>query len=223
MPSSASELASVPKWAGCGLQVAAPLPCWLARPPTGQPAAPPCFPCSSALAARFYAVVSLGRNICGHPRIVHGGLTAALIDETLGGLMFALRSAQDISLPGPMYTVGAGCWGGVAGWLGATPRRHASWQVAAWQAAGQARIPPQPRTPRPMPHAAYHVPPLPRMRLFARASSAFRLHMLHPPPSCHLVSPNRSSWTSATGPRSTPAPWCCAPQRWRAWRGASCG
>jgi len=33
---------------------------------------------------KFYAVVSLGREVCGFPRIVHGGLTAAIIDEVRG-------------------------------------------------------------------------------------------------------------------------------------------
>lgn len=54
---------------------------------------------------RFYAVISLGRAVCGFPRIVHGGLTAAIIDETLGGLMFALKQSSAIQLPGPMFTV----------------------------------------------------------------------------------------------------------------------
>lgn len=56
---------------------------------------------------RFCAVVSLGRNTCGHPRVVHGGLTAAIIDESLGGLIFALMQDKQAAadLPWPMYTV----------------------------------------------------------------------------------------------------------------------
>lgn len=106
-------------------------------------------------------MVTLGRDICGHPRIVHGGLTAAIMvrgqgwspwawgspgaasvcragrggglacsqlcpsaqwkassgrnaewgrrslpqDETLGMLMFSLKRSEQITLPGPMFTV----------------------------------------------------------------------------------------------------------------------
>ena len=34
----------------------------------------------------FSSIITLGKNVCGHPTIVHGGLTAAIVDETLGGL-----------------------------------------------------------------------------------------------------------------------------------------
>lgn len=83
--------------------------------------------------SRFYAVVSLGRNICGHPRIVHGGLTAALIDETLGCLMFALKNSWAISLPGPMFTVRAGArrpmaWAGVVAGVGPAWQPQLRWQ-----------------------------------------------------------------------------------------------
>ncbi|PSC67606.1 Acyl-coenzyme A thioesterase THEM4 [Micractinium conductrix] len=56
---------------------------------------------------RFHAVVALGRNTCGHPRVVHGGLTAAIIDESLGGLIFAIMQDKQAAaeLPWPMYTV----------------------------------------------------------------------------------------------------------------------
>ena len=37
---------------------------------------------------------SLGREVCGFPRIVHGGLTAAIIDESFGGLLFALKKQR---------------------------------------------------------------------------------------------------------------------------------
>jgi hypothetical protein len=29
-----------------------------------------------------HSVLSLGVDVCGHPRIVHGGLTSAVFDET---------------------------------------------------------------------------------------------------------------------------------------------
>ena len=47
---------------------------------------------------------------------MHGGLTAAIIDETLGGLMFSLKRSQHITLPGPMFTVGGGFGAGSVGW-----------------------------------------------------------------------------------------------------------
>ncbi|KAK9845096.1 hypothetical protein WJX74_010532 [Apatococcus lobatus] len=63
---------------------------------------------------QFATIVTLGSNICGHPKICHGanpqalnhqtGLTAAVIDETLGGLIYMLK--RDGSLPpGPAFTV----------------------------------------------------------------------------------------------------------------------
>jgi hypothetical protein len=33
----------------------------------------------------FHTVVRVGRDVCGYPRTVHGGLTAAISDETFGG------------------------------------------------------------------------------------------------------------------------------------------
>lgn len=40
----------------------------------------------------FKAIVALGREVAGFPRIVHGGLTAAIFDEVFGGLLFCLKS-----------------------------------------------------------------------------------------------------------------------------------
>ena len=41
------------------------------------------------------------REVCGYPNTVHGGLTAAIMDEAFGGLMFNIwRSGQlGLSLP----------------------------------------------------------------------------------------------------------------------------
>ncbi len=50
-------------------------------------------------------MVSLGREVCGFPRIVHGGLTAAIIDESFGGLLFALKQSRALNFWGPAYTV----------------------------------------------------------------------------------------------------------------------
>ena len=44
-------------------------------------------------------------EICGYPRIVHGGLTAAVVDECLGFLMFALKHQRALPFWGPAYTV----------------------------------------------------------------------------------------------------------------------
>lgn len=56
----------------------------------------------------FKAIVALGREVAGFPRIVHGGLTAAIFDEVFGGLLFCLKSnASGINILDrlPSYTV----------------------------------------------------------------------------------------------------------------------
>ena len=42
--------------------------------------------------------------MCGYPRIVHGGLTAAIVDEALGHLFYALRCAGALPFRGPAFT-----------------------------------------------------------------------------------------------------------------------
>eukprot|EP00884_Botryococcus_braunii_P015233 jgi/Botrbrau1/2393/Bobra.0395s0025.1 len=52
----------------------------------------------------LYAILSLGDNICGHPKTVHGGLTSAIIDENIGVLNYILK--RDRIVPhGPSFTV----------------------------------------------------------------------------------------------------------------------
>jgi hypothetical protein len=34
---------------------------------------------------QFHTIVRVGRDVCGYPKTVHGGLTAAIADETFGG------------------------------------------------------------------------------------------------------------------------------------------
>lgn len=53
---------------------------------------------------QFYSVIELGSDICGYKRIVHGGLTAAICDETFGGLLFALRKQRALPFFGPAFT-----------------------------------------------------------------------------------------------------------------------
>lgn len=53
---------------------------------------------------KFYSIVSLGLNTCGFRRITHGGMTAAIMDETLGGLFLALRQAGALTFWGPAFT-----------------------------------------------------------------------------------------------------------------------
>lgn len=53
---------------------------------------------------RFHSVVSLGREVCGWPSTVHGGLTAALVDETLGGLCVSLWKSGSLGMRLPGYT-----------------------------------------------------------------------------------------------------------------------
>lgn len=45
-------------------------------------------------AQKFSAVVALGREVAGFPRVVHGGLTAAIFDEAFGGLLFSLKKSK---------------------------------------------------------------------------------------------------------------------------------
>lgn len=33
----------------------------------------------------FHTVMRVGTDVCGYPRTVHGGLTAAIADESFGG------------------------------------------------------------------------------------------------------------------------------------------
>ena len=52
----------------------------------------------------FSSLITLGKNVCGHPTIVHGGLTAAIVDETLGGLNYVMKKRGMLD-PGPAFTV----------------------------------------------------------------------------------------------------------------------
>lgn len=53
---------------------------------------------------KFYTVVQLGRNTCGFKRVTHGGMTAAIMDETLGGLFLALKESDALPFRGPAFT-----------------------------------------------------------------------------------------------------------------------
>ncbi|KAK9834981.1 hypothetical protein WJX81_001794 [Elliptochloris bilobata] len=52
----------------------------------------------------FYTLITLGDNVCGHPQITHGGMTAAIIDETLGGINYVLKRYGVVN-HGPSFTV----------------------------------------------------------------------------------------------------------------------
>lgn len=47
----------------------------------------------NADAREFHTIIALGAEVAGHPRITHGGLTAAIIDETTGALVFQGKDA----------------------------------------------------------------------------------------------------------------------------------
>lgn len=49
--------------------------------------------------ARIQALVQLGGDICGHPQYVHGGFTAALLDDMLGWTTFQEKSNLEENLP----------------------------------------------------------------------------------------------------------------------------
>lgn len=95
-----------------------PLPCWLLYAlPSQQEKTRACWRRASLLpvASSAHAPVlppllpalSLpqGREVCGFPRIVHGGLTAAIVDESFGAMLFALKQAKALPFWGPAYTV----------------------------------------------------------------------------------------------------------------------
>ncbi|KAL6769943.1 hypothetical protein ACKKBG_A32975 [Auxenochlorella protothecoides x Auxenochlorella symbiontica] len=51
----------------------------------------------------FHTIIALGLDVAGHPRITHGGFSAAVLDETTGGLVF--EGKKDGSLgPGRAFT-----------------------------------------------------------------------------------------------------------------------
>ena len=54
---------------------------------------------------KFSTIISLGREVAGFPRVVHGGLTAAMFDESFGGLLFSLKKSGGFKFWGPAYTV----------------------------------------------------------------------------------------------------------------------
>ena len=62
-------------------------------------------------ARTFYALAELGASVCGHPGVAHGGVSAALHDDTLGGLAYVLKTHGGgdgdgiIIPPGPAFTV----------------------------------------------------------------------------------------------------------------------
>ena len=51
----------------------------------------------------FYTLAAIGSSVCGHRGITHGGLSAALLDETLGGAVYCLKQAGVIGR-GPAFT-----------------------------------------------------------------------------------------------------------------------
>jgi acyl-coenzyme A thioesterase PaaI-like protein len=53
---------------------------------------------------KFHSVVQLGNDVCGFPQTVHGGLTAAIVDETLGGLGVCMWRAGKLGVRPPAYT-----------------------------------------------------------------------------------------------------------------------
>lgn len=40
----------------------------------------------------FYTLTALGEHVCGHRGVAHGGLSAALLDETLGGAVYMFKA-----------------------------------------------------------------------------------------------------------------------------------
>jgi len=81
-----------------------------------SPAAGPAAPPSRAAAVAslegvdpaepcYHAVFALGDAVCGYPGVLHGGLCAALMDEALGGMLFALKLGQAGRGAGPPRSI----------------------------------------------------------------------------------------------------------------------
>lgn len=51
----------------------------------------------------FHTIIALGADIAGHPRITHGGFSAAVLDETTGGLVFEGKKDGRLG-PGRAFT-----------------------------------------------------------------------------------------------------------------------
>lgn len=49
----------------------------------------------------FIGVFRLGEDVCGYPRLVHGGLSAAVADESFGGLVLALKENGVLPVSAP--------------------------------------------------------------------------------------------------------------------------
>lgn len=52
---------------------------------------------------RAHLVVKLGRDVCGHAKIVHGGLISSICDETYGALVYCMKQAEILG-PEPAVT-----------------------------------------------------------------------------------------------------------------------
>lgn len=50
-----------------------------------------------------YLVVDLGKDVCGHAKIVHGGLLSSICDETYGALVYCMKQENAIG-PEPAVT-----------------------------------------------------------------------------------------------------------------------
>lgn len=53
--------------------------------------------------SQLHLLLALGSNIAGHPRITHGGLTSAVLDEATGGLVYELKKMGQLGA-GPAFT-----------------------------------------------------------------------------------------------------------------------
>ncbi|KAK9804588.1 hypothetical protein WJX73_003373 [Symbiochloris irregularis] len=53
---------------------------------------------------QYCSIFSLGDRICGHPKIVHGGFTAALMDDAFGAIVYISKEKGHVD-PGAAFTV----------------------------------------------------------------------------------------------------------------------
>mmetsp|Transcript_8513 Transcript_8513/g.25543 ORF Transcript_8513/g.25543 Transcript_8513/m.25543 type:complete len:229 (-) Transcript_8513:627-1313(-) len=54
-------------------------------------------------ARQLHALVAFGSDVCGHGGLVHGGMSATVMDETFGALVYMLKRAGELG-DGPAFT-----------------------------------------------------------------------------------------------------------------------
>lgn len=115
-----------------------------------------------APAMTVHTAIRLGVAVCGHPTIVHGGLTGAIFDETFGALLFNMRREGQVAFhrraPRRPQRGGAPAGGVTPGGAGRGGQPHAPCALLKRRRAAGAALPtplsPHPCRPPPNPALA---------------------------------------------------------------------